>query len=269
MKRHDALTSEQVKQIPRRKAALFVLVMLAGWLAGCSILEPNRAPRLRAPYERRQVFAVAPLGNESGSLYADGVRVADRLAEQLTVVANIDTVPVNRVLAQMERMHLSAVTTKTQALALRSALGVDGLVVGTITSYEPYDPPKLGMNIELYLDPKHESSKFDIRLLSRQATDRGFRNSGYAATDQPVSTLSTFFDAADPAVQDRLESFVGQRGVDYGGTATDARLYRISSDLYTHFVAYEVCRRLMIAETLRLTPPPPTTDGSAERVAAK
>lgn len=262
MKRQDALTSEQVTTIrpnllgPRRRVALAGLVILAALVAGCTS-GPRRAVDLAGPYEQRQVFAVVPLRNESGSQYVDGVRLADRLSEQLTLTAQIDTAPVNRVLAAMDRLGLSEVSNKGQALQLRQALGIDGLLVGTVTSYDPYDPPKLGMNIELYLDPKHESAKFDIRKLSRAASDRDFRFEGYTSNDQPVSALSMFFDAAHPAVQDRMSQYVIHRGTDYGVTSADARLYRISSDLYADFVAYEVCRRLMQAETQRLTPPAP------------
>ncbi|MEM1446395.1 MAG: hypothetical protein AAGF84_10090 [Planctomycetota bacterium] len=301
MKRQDALTSKQVPLIPRprkarpadrvhpepwlgvpmsqaRKLGLVMLVVLAAFAAvgvpGCTTTN-QRAAQLQGPYETRQLFAVAPLNNESGSAHADGVRLADRLSEQFTVAGQIDTVPVNRVLAAMDRIGLSAVTSKSQALQLRQALGVDGLLVGTVTSYDPYDPPKLGLNVELYLDPKHASSRFDIRKLSRAASDRDFRFEGYSANDQPVSTLSSFFDAAAPYIQDAMRRYAVHRGVDYAATSADARLYRISADLYADFVANEICRRLLLAESQRIVrsddarraaqqnqanenPPPPT-----------
>ncbi|MEM8782673.1 MAG: hypothetical protein AAGE65_07415 [Planctomycetota bacterium] len=238
-----------------RKLGLAMLVAMAMLAVtgppGCTTSN-QRAAQLQGPYETRQLFAVAPLNNESGSAFADGVRLADRLSEQLTVAGQIDTVPVNRVLAAMDRIGLPAVTNKSQALQLRQALGVDGLLVGTVTSFDPYDPPKLGMNVELYLDPAHASARFDIRRLSRAASDRDFRFEGYAASDQPVSTLSTFFDAAAPDIQDAMGRYVVHRGVDYAVTTADARLYRISADLYADFVAFEVCRRLLLAESARV-----------------
>ncbi len=264
MNRQEALTSEQVKPIrmsTMRHVGLAGLVFLAALVVGCSA-PPRRAAELRGPYVDRQLFAVVPLRNESGSAYADGVRLADRLNEQLTLTAQIDTVPVNRVLAAMDRLGLSEVTTKSQALALRQTLGVDGLLVGSITTYDPYDPPKLGINVELYLNPRHESAAFDIRKLSRAATDHGFRLEGYTAHDQPVTALSTFFDAAHPSVQDRMAYYARHRGTDYGQTSADARLYRISTDLYTDFVAYEVCARLMHAETRRIIRPASSLDGA-------
>jgi hypothetical protein len=260
--RQEAMTSKQAMPI-RNKHAEAVIVVL--WLliavvlmctTGCS-MDPERAETLRGPYEQRQVFAVVPMRNESGSMYADGLRLADRMTEQFTLTRQVDTVPVNRVLAAMQKLGLSDVTAKHQALRLREALGVDGLVVGSLTAYDPYDPPKLGLNVELYLDPKHPSRAFDVRRMSRAASDRDWRIEGYAPGDQPVSALSLFYDAADPAVQDRMTVFAVERGIDRGSTSTDARLYRISTDLYSSFVAYEVCRRLMQAETLRLTPPAP------------
>ena len=221
-------------------------------VAGCGTV-PDRAPGLTAPYAERRVFAVAPLLNESGSAAADTLRLADRLTEQLTLTRRVDTLPVNRVLAAMEAAGIRRVASREQALRLTRTLGIDALVVGTVTSYDPYDPPRLGLNVDLYFGDTYAAEVFDIRRLSRSATDTTQLRAATTGA-QPVSAFSALWDASHPVVQDRLHAFGVGRGTDYGATATEARLYRISMDLYSSFVAYEACRRLMDLEFLRLGP---------------
>ena len=257
----------QVRNLRARKPVWVLLLTL--WLAACG--GPQRAGLLTAPYDRRVTLAVAPLRNEAGSTAPDGLRMADRLTEQLTLTAGVDTVPVNRVLAAMEALGLppgEPPAGPAQAAALRRALNVDGLVVGSVTAYDPYDPPRIGLNVDLYLGPPRSASTGgpDLRRLSRAATPRGV--GAGSASDAPVNAFSALWDAAHPVTQDRLARYAAGRGTDYGATTTEARLHRISMDLYAAFVAYEAARRLMDAEALRLDAEvlpktrPQTTDAS-------
>lgn len=242
------MTSKQVMLM------LWTLALLTGCVRGRST-----APPLVAPYEHRQLWAVAPLRNESGSLQADGVRFADQLARQLENAQGLDVLPVSRVLQAMDGLQLASVTTKVDALTLLKTLGVDALLVGTITDYDPYDPPKLGLAVELYLDPRATNGqpRLDPRELTRSPTDPYNLPSQPQRTDQPVSVVSAFFDAADPAVRERLERYARDRGPEQE-RQRGWRLYRISIDLYSEFVSYLVSSRLLDVETQRLTPPPPT-----------
>lgn len=250
------------KQVMLTLSSMLGVVVL---LAGCDYTGASRKHQYPySPYSERQVWAVAPLRNESGSGHADGVRIADHLSRQLTLVHGIDTVPVNRVLAAMHTLQLSAVTSKADALALRKALGVDGLVAGTITAWEPYDPPKLGLAVELYLDPVHESRYFDIRRLTGAAVEgQTIPDAPYTQTDQPVSAVSGYYDAADPVVRGELEHYGQHRGVGKRDPQ-NARLYRISMDLYSEFVSHAVGSRLLKAERIRVTPAPPPDPKPAE-----
>jgi len=240
--------------------AVALLAITCPQLPGCGDYRgaSRRHQTPAAPYEQRQVWAVAPLRNETGSQYADGVAFADDLTHQLTVIHGIDALPVNRVLAAMAAMRLDAVTSKEQALALRDALGVDGLIVGSLTAWDPYDPPKIGIAVELYVDPIHPSRSFDARQLTWAATEDGATpDQRYRREDQPVSTVAAYYDAADPDTRDHLDHFGKDRGKDDGKYRHHARLYRISMDLYSEFVSHMVCSRLLEAERVRTTP----TDG--------
>ena len=247
------MTSEQVL-LTRRCVAWCCVIGVLGSLVGCW-RKPTPDARLpHAPYEARQLWAVAPLRNEAGTLQADGVRFADQLAATLEEVGGIDVVPVNRVLQAMQTLEMPEVTTLEQAITLRKALGVDGLVAGTISAYDPYDPPSLGVAVDLYVDPRRPTMGINIRSLSWAATDELSKPSPARTrvnATQPVATVSGHFKASDPRVRDALKRYAHRRG-----TAEDDayawRVYRLSMDLYSEFVSYQLGSRLMHAEYRRL-----------------
>ena len=168
MNRQEALTSKQIMLILSSVWLLWATLVLAG----CDMRQ--RAAVVTSPYERRQVFAVAPLRNESGNRYADGLNLADKLAQQLALTRGIDVLPVNRTLAAMHALGFGQITEVRQARQLQRALGVDGLVVGTVTAYDPYNPPKLGLALELYVDGQlapRDAGPVNPRKLTRSPTD--------------------------------------------------------------------------------------------------
>jgi len=247
--RQDAMTSKQV---------MLTLMMLL--LGGCGLMQPKAADPLAAPYASRRVWAVAPLRNESGSLHADGLMFADRFARALENAQGLDTLPVNRTLEAMQALRMEQITSPAEAMQLMHALGADGLVVGTLTAYDPYDPPKVGIAMELYLNRDVEALEMlDPRLLAEAAVDPSPRRTS-PQRRQPVSVASAFLDAADPMVRQQLKRYAVDRG-----KANDPRfklfteqddhwrLYRISIDLYAEFVGYEMSRRLLDVERQRLS----------------
>jgi hypothetical protein len=71
---------------------------------------------------------------------------------------------------------------------------------------------------------------------------------------RPVTVIAGHYDAADPNVGDLLDTYANERGPDGTSTMTRRR-YRISIDLYSEFVSYQLVERLMEAERLRLRRP--------------
>jgi len=234
-------------------AATLAAAVAGGMSAGCSGFggAGHTAGPPPSPYRARHVFAVVPLRNESGSTHVDTAAMADKLTHELQRYAGIDTLPVNRVLAAMAVLGIEEVHTREQAMAVRQELGVDGLVTGTVTAYDPYDPPKLGLSVEVYLGEHTPAGRLDTRALTRAAVDGETRPTGGAHGGQPASTVAGVFDAADPAVARGL--------MGYGGSHSRSphdpegwRVYRISMDLYSQYVSRVMVARLMHAERARL-----------------
>jgi len=242
----------------KSEQAMWMVLTLVVSTAGCQYRGAKKAENLSAPYGDRQVWAVAPLRNESGSLHADGLKTADQLAQRLETVMGLDVLPVNRVLAAMQSLQMQEIASTEDAIKLRGVLGTDGLVVGTITAYDPYDPPKLGLTIELYVDPFRKSlGGTDVRKLVRAATDEMSLPTKPNRPSQPVSVVSGFYDAADPLVHEKLLNYASRSGGDEDdqGPARVWRLYQIDMSLYTEFVTYLVSQQLLRVEEQRLAPP--------------
>ncbi len=252
------MTSEQAMFCAKCSAGLrarlgVVLLGMALAVAGC---QPTR-PSPVSPYAERRVWAVAPLRNESGTLHADGLLVADHLARHFENVRNIDVLPVNRTLAAMDALGMEGIQDPREALRLLQVVGADALVIGTITAYDPYDPPKLGLAIELYVDERFEYPEaLDVRKLTMAATSETAMLPT-TQLDQPVSTVSAILDASDPKVEGHLMQYARSHG--RGPREGLESLYRISMDLYTQYVTGTVSEALMVAEQRRLHPaaPPP------------
>ena len=158
------MTSEQVLLLTAK-------VLL---ISGCSLMAGSGAEPLVSPYPTQRVWAIAPLRNESGSVQANGHTLADHLARQLENASNLNVLPVNRTLAVMETLEIAQISSPAQARQVLASLNADALVVGTITAYDPYDPPKLGLAIELYINKRVEYfDSLNVRKLTRASTGQG------------------------------------------------------------------------------------------------
>lgn len=236
------------------KSQQVMLTLALLLVSGCIANRPP-ADRLQAPYEGRRLLAIVPFRNESGSLYADSFAMADHAARQLEEASHLDVLPVNRTIAAMEQLGIYEVTSPNQALALLEVLNADGLVVGTISAYDPYDPPKLGLAMELYLSPRYleQVAGFDTRQLSKAATDEMSRPPiNEQNIQQPVSSVSAILDASDPRVRELLKQYAIKRGAPDTNNAESWKRYRMSMNLYSEFCHYELSKRMLAMEARRL-----------------
>jgi hypothetical protein len=207
---------------------------------------------LHAPYASEQLWAVAPLANESGTTAVNRILISDLLAEEIQHINGVNIVPVNRVLLAMQRLGMNAVTSPQDARDLIDILGINGLIVGTITAWDPYQPPKLGLAIQLFTAnslPKRSDS-FDpetVRRATRESTPA-------APPARPVAQAAGIWDASNHRTLYSLQSYT------HGRTRLDSAygpdLYLVDMDLYTQFVAYRLVEKLLINEHSRLAAAP-------------
>lgn len=245
---------------PRRLSftSLTLLLALALALPACAPRErsPLSPPDvLVAPYGAPDdvLWAVAPLTNESGVSSVDTGVVADALVHAIDEVRGLSCLPLNRTLAAMRARNIRSVSSPAEARALAQALGADGLIVGTVTAYDPYDPPKLGLKLALFARaPGARSAEADpLRLqLAYTESDRALA-ARYASA--PVASVSRHLDAQSHDTLFELRRFAtGRHDPD---AALGWRSYTASMDLYTRFAAYAAVSRLIEQERLRVARP--------------
>jgi hypothetical protein len=192
---------------------------------------------------------VAPFRNESGTSIVDPAVFADHVTQQIQQAPGITIVPVNRVIAAMDAMDMTTVNSLDGAMKLMGTLGVDGLLVGTITAWDPYEPPKIGAIMQLYARQlPGGGTALDSRELTQATTDENLP--GLTAYRQPVASASGHFDAANGAVLQRLRDYAHGRAPE--DSAAGWRRYLLNMDLYSEFVSHELMRRLFAAEWERL-----------------
>ena len=246
---------------PRGRAVL-ALLLLPGVLSGCETFlkrPPEFIPPAVtvAPYQATAgevLWGVVPLANESGTDVFDPLAVSDKLVAAAEEVDGVRTVPLNRTLQAMHALQMTDVRDPGDVARLADAMGVDGLLVGTITAYDPYDPPTIGLSIALYARTEAMSGRppqaaLDPRALSAAATDTA-PGPGGPIGDRPTALASAHLDARDHGVLIALRDYAAGRHDP--ATALGWRRYTASMDLYTQFATQHLVADLVRQEHQRL-----------------
>ncbi|MFA7235346.1 MAG: hypothetical protein WC058_00660 [Phycisphaeraceae bacterium] len=260
----DAMTSKKVRLsgIAWLWPAVTVVVFA---LSGCEWLTKERIQQpgtLTSPYPGPKLWAVVPLRNETGTSIADGAVMADKIGQQIAQVRGMIVLPTNRVMDAMAALKLREVRSVTDAMALIQTLDCDGLIVGSMTGWDPYEPPKIGVTLQLYSrrNPSSDAGSLDSREMTYAGTDSRLPQ-GTTRYSQPVAQAAGYFDAANHEVIAALQRYsVGRVPLE---SPAGWRSYLINMDLYAEFVSFELTKNLLLAETARIAPPPGGSDSSA------
>lgn len=132
-----------------RIAALAGLMFIFG---GCFLVpDVSHEPVVRNPFPQLSRVAVAPFHNLSDEPTVDGERFALAYYNELQATPGFEVVPVG-VVAEIMRQHGIGLNdlTGSEARRLAQALDVDAVVVGAVTEYSPYYPPRCGLRISWY-----------------------------------------------------------------------------------------------------------------------
>jgi len=249
------MTTEQRMHVPR--PAVFAALALLPILGCATTSRGLRAPTpLVSPYDSRQgdvVWAVAPPRNETGVSVVDPLQIADALAAAFSEARGISAVPVNRTLAAMRTLGIESVSSGADARRLALTMGVDGVIVGTVTAWDPYDPPRLGLSLALFARPGSDriadpSAIVDPRALTAAATEP--RLPAGRPAEAPLSAVSEHLDARNHEILMDLRAFAeGRHDPD---TALGWRGYIASMTLFTRFASHRLAGALLDQERLRL-----------------
>jgi len=118
---------------------------------GCSLVLPeiSHKPVIRNPFPQLSKIAVAPFFNHSDEPTVDGRNFAMAYFSELQMTPGFEVVPLGVVEEAIiaNRINLGG---PGEARRLAELLGVDAVVVGAVTDYSPYYPPRCGLRVEWY-----------------------------------------------------------------------------------------------------------------------
>ena len=128
-----------------RRTLLVTLGLAVLCMAGC-VTVPISATN---PIPNLTTVAVVPFFNLSAERTVDGRRFAIAYYGELQKTPGFQVLPVGVVEQAIHENQLS-MQSPDDALRLAGILNVDAVVVGAVTEYDPYYPPKLGMQVQWY-----------------------------------------------------------------------------------------------------------------------
>lgn len=232
---------------------------LTAALAGCDTTRSTlqTVPVVAAPYDA--VLAVAPFTNESGVSIssADILEVSDKLVASLNETTGIDggnqggwrAVPVDRTLSAMRQLGIDVIRTEAEARAVIETIPVDGLVLGTITEWSPYDPPAFAANVLLLGHDERLRSGFDATgLYGRTGDQDPAQGDQEAGGVTPAVDLIVELDAVNHRVRAAVRTYAESHSDVTGGFDPPERYYLMVYDRYLDFVANQVVRGLIARE---------------------
>ncbi len=119
-------------------------------LTGCCYLpEIAHQPTLHNPFPQLSKVAVVPFFNQSTEPTVDGRQFALSYFNELQLVPGFEVVPVDVVERTIAANQLQ-LEGPSDVRRLAEILGVDVVVLGTVTDFWPYYPPRCGLRVEWY-----------------------------------------------------------------------------------------------------------------------
>ena len=186
--------------------------------------------------------AVAPALNFSGSPDFDPVVVADLMASELSHVDGFDVLPVSRVLAVLAQQGRGEVESPDHALEIADTLGADAILVFSVTEYDPYEPPVVGITAQLYgSNSSSKMAQLDPVLVSRSATPIA-GDSGKTSVEPLAQAVEVFNAAHEPTVI-RVKAFAKDRSADESPFGWQK--YTASQQHYLRFCCHATIRELV------------------------
>ncbi len=120
-------------------------------LTGCHLVLPeiSHRPVIRNPFPQLTKIAVTPFFNQSDEPTIDGRDFAMAYFAELQMTPGFEVIPLGVVEEAIiaNQVNLNGAG---EARRLAQILGVDAVVVGAITDYSPYYPPRCGLHVEWY-----------------------------------------------------------------------------------------------------------------------
>jgi hypothetical protein len=242
----DSTPKRDFDQTPRHHAVAWSTLLLLA--VGCRqerIVEPVGVPNdTFGPL----TIAVAPAINVSGASDLDTNRIADLMASELGYVEFVNVVPVSRVLAVLADQERRRIESPAHALEVARILGADAILVFSVTEYDPYDPPVVGISAQLYGRTRYSVARFNPFQESRRPAPRP--DAQFVSPSDPIAQTQRSFNAAHEWVSLEIQRFAELR--DAEKRPLGWRQYVADQQAYVRFCCHKTLESLMSSGTPKI-----------------
>ena len=243
----------------RLMSGLSVAGCVALTLAGCSsvsqFLTGKSYVKRDFPSSKIRTIAVAPFLNLSPEENVDTLALADIFFREFQSFRDVILVPPIRVQAEIVSGDYAI---PEDGRKLADHLGVDAVVFGVITSYEPYSTQQVGIAVLMYTARDFGLPSYGpeaIMIMSQSG--RPVTLSGEA--EPTVIVSARMFDSSDRATVARIKEFA--RGFSEEETPLGYKTFVTSPNRFMQFVSHEMVLELAATVEERFK----TASGQEER----
>ncbi|MFO1066742.1 MAG: hypothetical protein U0892_23025 [Pirellulales bacterium] len=130
----------------------YALVLLPALLlgSGCSLLpDVKHKPQYYNPFPQIQTVAVLPFVNQSEEPTLSGERVSLAYIDELQSIPGFEVLPLGAVKAKLQE-YRGPLASGTDFQTFARELGVDVVVVGSVTDFTSYYPPRMTLKVNWY-----------------------------------------------------------------------------------------------------------------------
>lgn len=129
---------------------ILLAITLLTLSTGCQLIpEIAHQPVVHNPFPQLTKVAIAPFFNLTTEASVDGRQFALAYFNELQLIQGFEVVPVGVVEKTMETYQIE-LNSPEQSRKLAQILGVDAIVIGAVSDFSPYYPPRCGIQVEWY-----------------------------------------------------------------------------------------------------------------------
>ena len=128
--------------------AVLLALMLAS--SGCALLpDIKHKPQTINPFPQLRTIAILPFANQSEDPTLSGERVSLAYLNELQTIRGFEVLPLGAVKQRLAQ-YPGNLASGADFQAFAQYLGVDAVIIGSITDYDAYYPPRMSLKVNWY-----------------------------------------------------------------------------------------------------------------------
>lgn len=171
----------------------------------------------------------------------------DIFASELAKFAGFKVIRPSKVDLEMMAQRINLETaTPDEIFSLAEKLEVDAIIIGMITDCQPYNKPRLGIEIQMFTTAKYGTKDIDLDKLDRSGK---FIEISADVGKRPIIAFETIFDANLQRVYSRAVRYARFHKTEDRGLNTEAYVKILKN--FFQFTSYEIISEIIEIEKNR------------------